>query len=379
MNRMNGKTVNFSGRHVSVSSIFAPHIILTLLGLLLVVGVVIGAAGGDPLALAEIGTRFSLSDPAGTEGYDGQFVYYIARDPNPETVAPLLDVPAYRYQRILLPLLARLLGLGQPVWIAWALPLVTILSQVAGTWAVGELLGMWGISRRYALAYGLYVGFVLAVRVDLPEPLAYGLVAGALLARFRGHTRWSWVLYGLALFAKEVAVIFVAAQLAADLLERRWHEAGGLALIALLPYALFQAWLWLAFGQLGLGSGGNMATPFEVVPFMGLLRIGTESLVYLAAMLVVFGPAVILPVVWGLWRAAKSFLAGERNVLVLAVGLNALAIVFLPYSTFRETGGLLRFACGLALALLLYAGRYRSGRALRYSFLWLVLNVFLLK
>ncbi|MEJ2561502.1 MAG: hypothetical protein P8Z42_02320 [Anaerolineales bacterium] len=58
------------------------------------------------VALAEIGTQFSEGDPAGTEGYDGQFTYYIAVDLNPATVSDKLDVPAYRYQRILLPALA---------------------------------------------------------------------------------------------------------------------------------------------------------------------------------------------------------------------------------------------------------------------------------
>ncbi len=45
------------------------------------------------------------------EGYDGQFAYYIARDPadSPDC----LDVPAYRMQRILLPALGALFSLGQ--------------------------------------------------------------------------------------------------------------------------------------------------------------------------------------------------------------------------------------------------------------------------
>ena len=68
----------------------------------------------DPLGLAELGTRYSQLDPAGTEGYDGQFAYYIAVSPNPKDVAIQLDVPAYRYQRILYPLMARSLALGIP-------------------------------------------------------------------------------------------------------------------------------------------------------------------------------------------------------------------------------------------------------------------------
>ena len=47
----------------------------------------------------------------GKAGYDGQFNYAIAADPL--HASPALDVPAYRYQRILYPLLVRALALGQ--------------------------------------------------------------------------------------------------------------------------------------------------------------------------------------------------------------------------------------------------------------------------
>ena len=43
---------------------------VTLVAAILLVGATIARAGGDPLALARIGTRFSDLDPAGTEGYD---------------------------------------------------------------------------------------------------------------------------------------------------------------------------------------------------------------------------------------------------------------------------------------------------------------------
>ncbi len=353
--------------------------LITLVVLTLVVGGVIFQAGGDPLALARLGTRYSQSDPGGTEGYDGQFIYYIALDPNPQTVAPFLDVPAYRYQRILLPLLARLASFGRADILPWILAVLGLLAQAAGAWAVGELLAGWGIQRAYALVYGLWAGFVLAVRLDLPEPLAFALVAGALLAMQRRRPKIGWVLFALALFAKEVTVFFVAAQILADLFNRRWRYALALGAIAGLPYLLFQAWLWRLFGQPGLGSGGAMATPFEWVPFMGIIRIGAFSGLYLIAMLLVFGPAVLFPAIWGVVRSLKTWLSGERNVIVFGLLLNAAVIPFLPFSTFRETGGLLRFSCGLVLAVLLFAGRYQLRRALNYSVFWIVLNVFLLK
>jgi len=87
----------------------------------------------------------------------------------------------------------------------------------------------------------------------------------------------------------------------------------------------------------------------------------------------------VLPALWGVWVGAKRWLSGETGVVVFALLLNSLVIPFLPFSTFRETGGLLRFACGLVLSVILTASRYRMWKVLNYSQLWLVLNVFLLK
>lgn len=352
---------------------------LTFIFLVVIVGWRIVDSGGDPLSLARLGTIFTQGDPNGTEGYDGQFVYYIARDLSPEDVRAFLDVPAYRYQRILLPLLAKLVVFGYEPALPWALATLGILAQAAGTWVVAELLAGWGVSRWYALGYGLFAGFTLSVALDLPEPLAYGLVAGAFLAMERGKKRIAWLLFGLALFAKEVTALFVVAALISVILSRRSSDVVGISLFAIVPYGLFQLWLWRVFGQPGLGSGGAMATPFEVVPFMGLWRIGIYSPPYLAAMLIVFGPAILLPTFWGLWVGIKKWLAQDREIVVIALVLNALIMLFLPFSTYRETGGLLRFACGLVLAVLMFSSRYRLWKVLNYSQFWFVLNVFLLK
>jgi hypothetical protein len=352
---------------------------VTLLVITILVTIIIASSGGDPIVLAHIGTRYSQGDFNGTEGYDGQFVYYIARNPKPAEVAPYLDVPAYRYQRILLPLLARLFSLGNEKTLAWVLVLIGIFSQTLGTWVVGRLFAGYGVNRWYALIYGLWVGFMLGIILDLPEPLAYALVAGGILAITKQYYVLGWLLLGLAVFAKEVVIIFVIAYLFTDLLQRHWLHVLGLSLIAVVPYALFQLWLWLVFGQPGIGSGGAMATSFEYIPFMGLFRIGKYSILYLVAMLVVFGPTIVWPSAWGVWKSFRLWLEGERNVVVLALLLNSLMIVFLPFSTFRETGGLLRLACGLVTAILIFAGYTRHNKVLNLSFFWMVLNVFLFK
>lgn len=353
-----------------------PALLVFLIQLLLLAWA-LHVEGGDPLALARLGTRFSQADPQGTEGYDGQFNIYIGRDLRPETVAPYLDVPAYRYQRIMLPLLGYLLSGGDQARLAWILPVLLLLSHTLGTWAVAELLASCGVSRWYALVYGLFAGFSLSLRLDLAEPLAFALVALALLANARQRHGLSWVFYGLALFARELTVIFIIAQLLAELFQRRWRYALGLALTALLPFGLFQLWLWQVFGQPGIGSGGAMATGFEWIPYMGLWRISAFSVQYLLAMVVVFGPTVLLPSAWGFWQGLINWIKRDRNVLVLGLFLNAISVMIMPFSTFRETGGVIRYICGLVLSVLLYAAYMRRIKVLNYSFLWLILNTFL--
>jgi len=107
-------------------------------------------AGWDALALVEL-PREVDGVTTTPKGYDGQFAYYIAIDPTPKDVGPKLDAPAYRYQRILYPLLARALALADPAGIPWTMLLVNVLAHFLGTWAVAETLSGYGIWPGYAL------------------------------------------------------------------------------------------------------------------------------------------------------------------------------------------------------------------------------------
>ena len=252
------------------------------------------------------------------------------------------------------------------------------MSQAVGTWLVATLLVHFKTRSWIALSYGLWAGFTMAVLVDLPEPLAYALVAAAILALELNKEKLAVVLFGLALFAKEVTILFVAAYLGYQLLNRNWRSSG-LALLATVPFLLFQGWLWETFGSPGIGSGGANATPFEWIPFMGLVRIAGVDLTIFLVFLLVFGPSIVLPTLWGTGAALKKLRAGDWDFLPIALFVNAAIIPFVPFSTFREPGGLLRFACGLYLAVMLFAARYKHTRVLNYSWFLLALNVFLIE
>ena len=127
--------------------------------------------GHNALYYVHIGSRYALHELHGTGGYDGQFFYYIARDPL--HAAPFLSHPAYRYQRIVYPLLVAVLSLGQENLIPYMLLLVNFIAIVLGTELLARLLIREHLSPWFSLAFGLYFGQATAFIFDTTEPLAY--------------------------------------------------------------------------------------------------------------------------------------------------------------------------------------------------------------
>lgn len=329
--------------------------------------------GWQPVELFELGTQFTQGIEDGSPGYDGQFSYYIASNPAPDEVEPKLDVPAYRYQRILYPVAARLASVGSKALLPWSFVLVGLLAHWGGTWAVARVLLDKELSPWYSLSYGLWVGLVAPIGLGLGEPLAYGLAAGAWLLRSRDKVLWAALLFGLALFAKETTIVFLTAAIIAELTWQRRARALGAYLTAFAVFILWQGWLWRTFGSPGLASGGYMATPFEWIPFMGLLRIGSVDMLVLGLFLLIFLPTIVLPTIWAVVASVRSILRGTRTAEAWSLLGNGVAIMILPFSTFREPLGLVRFASGLVLAVILFSASQQLLRPLRYSLFWAAL------
>ncbi len=361
---------------------FRPWTVVLLLSLVYL-SVIFAINDGDPLAFVTLGECFSACAGAdgtdcaeGTEGYDGQFAYYIARDPiaSPDC----LDVPAYRLQRILLPALGRALSLGYAPLIPWVFVIVNLLALVSSTALLEALLVQARVSRWYALSYGLFPGVFMAVRLSTNEALAYGLIIGALWLTVRERLRAAAILLALAALAKETALLGAAAVVLHLLLQRRWRSAISLAIIAAVPFVAWQLALIAWLGTAGVGSGGALATSFEIIPYAGVWRIGTEGglLVFLVLGVLLALPAAVLPSLWGLWRSAHDWHAGRCDLPACLLLANAAIMPFVPFSTYREFLGLLRFMPGLVLAVVWYAAVHRQRRALRYSTLWIALIAF---
>ncbi|MBI1279345.1 MAG: hypothetical protein GC179_14550 [Anaerolineaceae bacterium] len=360
-----------------VRRLMRPWFIVTVL-CLVYVGFIILSNKGNPIALVTLGTRFSdhtVAVDGGSEGYDGQFNYYIARDPN--TAAQFLDVPAYRFQRILFPALGILLSLGQANLIPWAFLLINIIALAAGTILLENLLVQFHVSRWYALTYGLTLGIFGSVRLSLSEPLAYALVLGGITLARNRHWLWTAIIFGLAALAKETTLIFSGAYVLYLFPQRDWKNGLLVGIISVLPFAFWQLILFKTLGSFGVGSGGAQATSFEIIPLMGIIRIWTDTpaearlkiLLILAPTLIIF---VIVPTIWALWVSIKDIRRHKWSAEISLLLVTAAVMLFVPFSTYREPIGILRFIVGLQIAVILYAAQNKRYRALRNSTLWIV-------
>lgn len=329
----------------------------------------------DPMSFVVIGRQFDPVHGVTGLGYDGQFAYQIAI--NPAGAAPFLDIPAYRYQRIVYPLVVRVLSLGIPAVVPWMLILVNFVSLALGTLATELILDVHGRSRWFALAFGLFTGQMLSLRLDLTEPLAFMLAQWGVLYFDRRHLGWSGLLFALAALTRELTLLFPAAcALALILNDRRWWKGAAWGLAILAPFAGWQVFLFRWLGNWGVSSGGASATAFEWIPYHGWWGYHTdETLIFVFFSIFVLAVALV--------PATAGIINGVRNLFQRRFGpgtwillLNCLIFPFLPTSNVLNPPGLIRMVIGLVAAVLDYGALEGSPKALRFSLLWLVLLVF---
>jgi hypothetical protein len=274
-----------------------------------------------PPALVHEGTFRIRNDP----GFDGQFYHLIAHDPFLRSdTAQYVDNPRFRWRRILLPLLAWLLALGQS-------------DYIDSTYAIAVLgfvfLGAWWLaiySRRLGLspAWGLLFPLVPAVLVSI-DRFTVDVALAALCVGFAVETRWRFFLVlMLAPLARETGVILPAAAGLSALLQRN-RRGVGIAAAALIPYGA-----WLAY--LGGRTGSTGPSYLSAVPFHGLWdhtlhpQSSTNTWIQTAFRLDSLGllgiwVAVLLSA-WLLWNRKHDLCA------LAAVLFTATCIAFVNYS-----------------------------------------------
>jgi hypothetical protein len=303
---------------------------------LVVVSVQLARAGGDVSAFVRAAPPWADARAApaelrvGEHGYDGMFYWRLARDPFTDRATDhgvTLDLPAYRQQRILYPLLAWAVSAGDAQRTAAALVAVNVAAVTALGWIGAVAARRAGRHALWGALFAAQPGAVVTLSADLTEAVAAALVlAGAVLLR-AGRSGGAGAALALAALARETTALFTLASAATTALRApgRLRVAAPLA-IPLLVLLAWQAFLAARWGGPAAGQAGPAFDP----PFLGLLAAawlnaerleGGTALVWGASLAFVLATVVIGA------RSLRTALPHERaawlGYLALATVLEA--------------------------------------------------------
>jgi hypothetical protein len=264
-------------------------------------------------------------------GYDGQFYYYMARDPAVIGACAraeygcALDASPLREERILYPMTARLVALGDPGAIHVALFAIDFVSIVLTALLVGRMCVEAGASRWLGVAAGLFCGELLALLHDLADP--YGVLWAVLAVYLLRKNRplWCGLAVGAALLTREQLVIALPLLALPWVVRREWRRALAFAVPALAPFLAWQAILRALFGQWGL-TGSVTTTRGLRLPFLGLweYRGGPEFGVTVAFVAVPLVCTAVVALLWLRRQGTRALLADPVPLVVLVYALFAM-------------------------------------------------------
>ena len=327
-------------------------------------------------------------------GYDGQFYYFIALDP--EKARYYVDNPAYRYERILYPLVARSLALGQPALIPYMLILANILAISGGTLLLAYWLRRRGVSPWLALIYGLFSGLLVAYQRDLTEPLGYGLVILAVCCFdfSRRRALWAGLCFGLAALSREITLLFALPYAVALLLApleasgtddmeaekapadeqkrkspsltsleritqraferlkegitRNWRPVALMAVLAAGPYLVYKGFLLVWLGS----SGMTANLPPNLLPFSGLVAMLPPRPDTLMQLMIVCAPGLVCFVL-ALWVVLHRSASASVEIWALLLNATFLVVMLRPVWYVEPSPATTRLGTGIVLAALL--------------------------
>jgi hypothetical protein len=216
-------------------------------------------------------------------GYDSQYYYYIALNPFGRAEDYQCDglqvVNHYRYQRLLYPLLAHVLALGQKPLIPYAMLTVSLLAIFGGTLMIAKFCEAFQLSRAYSLFYAFSLVHLITLLRTLAEPL-YGalIVSGLYFYWVKKQNLWSAVFFALAVLTKEMALAMVGGVVLFEWIYRRQFKA---SLWFILPVAAFlgmRIYLQSLFGDYSLLTLAAVKNSHQFYFMQGLIDLGSIGL-----------------------------------------------------------------------------------------------------
>ena len=318
------------------------------------------------LAFNDIGQVFAARvgdavDAVPLSGYDGQFYYFIARDPGAIftcakslTHCPI-DASPLREERILYPMTAHLLTGGHPRALHVALFLIDFASILLTVLLVGKLCVAAGASRWLGAAAGLFLGEVQGLVRDLADPYAVLWTVLAVYLLRKNRPLFTGLAVAAAVLTREQLVLVLPLLGLPWLAQRRWRDAALFFIPALVPFIAWQVALRVIFGQWGFA--GSVATTRGLRwPFLGLwqYRNGPEFALTVAFVAVPLVAAAALAVLWTRRHGIRALLTDPVPLVVL---LYAVLASLTAYAEWEGTWSSSRLVAPIAvLGVVIAAG-----------------------
>jgi hypothetical protein len=323
---------------------------------------VLAGHGWDPKAFVLERPEGIPSGQTWAVGYDGQQSYAIALDPFGP--AQGLDFPAYRYLRILFPLFAHVLALGQPTLIPWSMLVINLVAAGVSAGLLASLCERRGVHPAWAMLVFLSFNYLIVIRFDLTEPFALAFALLGLWACERGHLPLAGAAFAAGALAREVTLAFPLTLALVSGIRGRWKKAVFLAAVSAGVYVVWATVVWTRLPGPRL-LPPDLAPTFP--PFSGLTSlqpVQSRALVLMWAIL----PAVIggAGALWDLLRAPAA--TGSESAWLVAANNGMMAV--LPLATWVDPLAVLRLGLGSLVAIILWSAKFHP-RLLRFELaLW---------
>jgi hypothetical protein len=297
-----------------------------------------GVKAPEQLRYAE-GILDAAVEPRPELGHDGKFFFILANDPwllNPQAHASFLDLPTYRAQRMLYPLLAGGFGLAPGVASMWGLIAVNVLAAGVGSMATAALAQLLGTTRWLGLAFVVNPGVIAELDISGSGVLALALGLAALLFLLRGHSGWATSALVGSVMARETMYL-----LAVGIFLWMWRKRKVLQPSLLIVPAL-AAGLWRVYTgirlkdvETGAVTAEGFFRNFDPVPLRGAIEAsghwmetGAKALwiLCLLALLILFARRA--------WKSPSALAWSSWPFAVLSVFLSVL-VWLEPYDIAR--------------------------------------------
>jgi hypothetical protein len=215
-----------------------------------------------------------------TPGWDGQFYYYMANDPLAlADTEKHMDMPAYRYQRIGVPLVAYIVSkITGRDWVSPTLYFaVTLLLMTAAAYSLASYAASLGYSPYWALVWSTGGSALFTIAFGFVDGASDALLIIALIEHLKGR-RWAYAIaMTFAVLGREVYALFPAAIAGATgigITVAAWRDRSGMAAWArqamhtaithAIPIAAILAW------QAYLGWRFAHIPPIPAAQFLGM-------------------------------------------------------------------------------------------------------------